>query len=57
MDYDYLMGRMTEERQRAAEADTDAARAAHEALADQYEAELARMRAGSSDATQLGLAS
>jgi hypothetical protein len=36
MDIEYLMRRMTEERQRAAEADSDAARAAHLALAEQY---------------------
>jgi len=44
VDFEYLMRRMNEERQRAAEAETDAARAAHEALADQYAAEIARLR-------------
>ena len=55
MDFEYLMRRMTEERQRATEADSDAARAAHEAMADQYAAEIARLRSG--NATELGLAS
>ena len=55
MDFDYLMRRMNEERQRAAEADSEAARAAHNALADQYAAEIARLRAASGP--QLGLAS
>ena len=54
VDYDYLIRRMNEERQRAAEADSDAARAAHEAMADQYAAEIARLRAGGGP--QLGLA-
>lgn len=55
VDFEYLLRRMNEERQRAAEADSDAARAAHNALADQYAAELARLRAASGP--QLGLAS
>ena len=36
MDYEYLNRRMTEERQRAADADNDAAREAHLELAEQY---------------------
>ena len=44
MDFEYLMRRMTEERQRAAEADNDAARRAHDELADQYQAQIARLR-------------
>ncbi len=44
MDFEYLMRRMDEERRRAAEAETEAARAAHEAMADQYAAEIARLR-------------
>ena len=36
MDFDYLNRRMTEERQRACEADNDAAREAHLALAEQF---------------------
>ena len=55
MDFEYLMRRMNEERQRAAEADNDAARAAHHAMADQYAAEIARRR--SESGPQLGLAS
>jgi hypothetical protein len=56
VDYDYLMRRMHEERQRAADAETESARVAHDALADQYEAEMARIRAGHNDAPALGLA-
>lgn len=56
MDYDYLMRRMAEERQRAAEAETESARAAHEALADQYEAEMARIQAANSAGPSLRLA-
>jgi len=44
MDLDYLSSRMEEERDRAAEADSPEARAAHEALADQYAAEIERLR-------------
>jgi hypothetical protein len=58
VDFDYLMRRMNEERQRAAEADTEAARAAHNAMADQYAAEIARLRNSGNDSTpELGLAS
>jgi hypothetical protein len=43
MDYDYLTRRMTEERQRAADADNDAARQAHLELAEYYRAQLQRL--------------
>lgn len=57
MDYDYLLRRMTEERQRAAEADTDAARDAHMALAAQYQAQLDELRGGGGEERpELGLA-
>ena len=45
MDLDYLNSRMEEERQCAAQADSPEARAAHQALADQYAAEILRLRA------------
>jgi hypothetical protein len=44
MDLDYLLRRMTEERQRAADAETEAARDAHLAMAEQYRAEIERLR-------------
>jgi hypothetical protein len=40
VDYDYLNRRMTEERRRAAEADSDAARQAHLELAEHYAAQI-----------------
>ena len=46
MDFEYLNRRMTEERQRAADAETDAAREAHLALAEQYRAEIERLSSG-----------
>ncbi len=54
VDFEYLMRRMTEERERAAEADSDAARDAHNALAEQYAAEIARLHEGGGP--ELGLA-
>ena len=45
MDYDYLMRRMIEERQRATAADNDAARLAHRELAEHYAAQIERLRA------------
>ena len=45
MDYDYLTRRMTEERQRAAAADTAAARQAHLELAEHYATQLERLQA------------
>lgn len=47
MDYDYLTRRMTEERQRAADADTDAARDAHLELAEHYRSQIEHL--GSED--------
>lgn len=44
MDLHYLMRRMDEERQRAANADNDAARVAHEELAEHYAAQIERLR-------------
>ena len=44
MDIDYLSSRMSEERDRAAEAETPQARAAHIALAEQYQAEIDRLQ-------------
>lgn len=44
MDLQYLMRRMEEERQRAATADTDAARLAHLELAEHYAARIDRLR-------------
>jgi hypothetical protein len=55
VDFEYLIRRMNEERQRAAEADSDAARVAHNVMAEQYAAEIARLR--SESGPQLGLAS
>jgi hypothetical protein len=43
VDYDYLTRRMTEERQRAADADNAAARDAHMQLAEHYRAQIARL--------------
>lgn len=45
MDLDYLSSRMEEERDCAARAESEQARAAHQALADQYAAEIARLNA------------
>jgi len=45
VDFDYLNRRMCEERDRAAEAETDAAREAHLALAEQYRMQIERMGA------------
>ena len=47
MDYDYLMQRMTEERQRAATSENQAVRDAHNALADRYQEEIERLRSDS----------
>jgi hypothetical protein len=44
MDLHYLMHRMDEERQRAATADNEAARLAHQELADHYAAQVERLR-------------
>lgn len=44
MDLHYLMRRMDEERQRAATADNDAARQAHQELAEHYAAQIERLR-------------
>jgi hypothetical protein len=44
MDLHYLMRRMDEERQRAASADNDAARHAHQELADHYATRIERLR-------------
>ena len=46
MDFDYLNRRMTEERQRAADSDNDAARNAHLELAEHYRAQIERLQAG-----------
>lgn len=53
VDQDYLIRRMAEERQRAAEADNDAVRAAHEELAERYAAEIERLKGA--DGPELGL--
>ena len=45
MDLNYLMRRLDEERQRAAAADNDAARLAHQELAEHYAAQIERLRA------------
>jgi hypothetical protein len=55
MDLSYLMRRMDEERQRAADAETQAARDAHLAMAEQYRAEVERLR-GDNQATELRMA-
>ena len=52
MDLHYLMHRMDEERQRAATADNEAARLAHQELADHYAAQIERLR-GSDDGQRL----
>ena len=44
MDLDYLMRRMTEERQRAADADNAPARQAHFELAEHYAVQIERLR-------------
>jgi hypothetical protein len=54
LDYDYLNRRMTEERQRAADADSDAARAAHLELAEYYRRQLEQLT-GDGD-RELGIA-
>lgn len=53
VDYDYLSRRMTEERERAAEADNDAARDAHLEMAEQYRAQIEGL---DGDSGELGLA-
>lgn len=50
VDYAYLNRRMTEERQRAADADSEAARKAHAELADYYAAQLEQLRNEAPDA-------
>ena len=52
MDFDYLTRRMTEERQRAADADTAAARDAHMELAEHYRAQIARLGDGDAGEAQ-----
>ena len=49
MDFDYLNRRMSEERQRAADADNDAARAAHLELAEHYRTQIERLGASDGD--------
>ena len=46
VDFDYLNRRMTEERQRAASADHDAARRAHLQLAEHYRQQIERLAQG-----------
>ena len=46
VDFDYLTRRMTEERQRAADADLPAAREAHLELAEHYRRQIERLGAG-----------
>ena len=53
MDYDYLSRRMTEERERAAEADNDAARDAHLEMAEHYRSQIEGL---DGDSGELGLA-
>jgi hypothetical protein len=43
VDYDYLNRRMTEERDRAAAAETDAAREAHLAMAEQFRRQIVEL--------------
>ena len=50
VDYAYLNRRMTEDRQRAADADSEAARRAHLELADYYAAQLEQLRNQAPDA-------
>ena len=58
MDYDYLNRRMTEERQRAADADNEAARLAHLELAEYYRRKIERFGQDEDDeGPQLRLAS
>lgn len=52
MDIDYLMRRMDEERQRAADADHDAARLAHLQLAEHYRQQLDRLNGDRADEAQ-----
>ena len=54
MDYEYLNRRMSEERDRAAEADNDAAREAHLQLAEQFRAQIEQL--GSGDSGELSAA-
>ena len=54
MDFEYLSSRYDDELQRAAEAESDVARDAHLALAQQYLAEMERMKGGTDP--NLGLA-
>ncbi|MCL6684561.1 hypothetical protein [Sphingomonas alba] len=54
MDYEYLNRRMSEERDRAAEADNDAARDAHLQLAEQFRVQIEQL--GSSDSGELSAA-
>ena len=49
MDIDYLTRRMTEERQRAADADNAAAREAHLQLAEHYRQQIERQQSGQAD--------
>ena len=53
MDYDYLSRRMTEERERAAEADNDAARDAHLEMAEHYRSQIEGL---DGDTGELGIA-
>ena len=45
MDYDYLSRRMIEERQRAADADTEIAREVHLALAEEFRRQIEMLAA------------
>ena len=48
MDYEYLNRRMSEERDRAAEAENDAARDAHLQLAEQFRRQIEQLGRGDS---------
>jgi hypothetical protein len=52
VDYEYLTRRMTEERQRAADSENEAARDAHMQLAEHYRAQIARLDDGGAGEAQ-----
>lgn len=53
MDFEYLNRRMCEERQRAADAETDVARDAHLALAEQYRLQIEQLGDGEGPALKV----
>jgi hypothetical protein len=57
VDFDYLNRRMTEERQRAADADNEAAREAHLELAEHYRRQIEHLGNNGDQGPELRLAS